>query len=154
MGHTGYGASEWCHGSAGRVPGDRHDPVSFPRRGCRPAALSVVAAGLAVAGCASGGGQATSRIWVAAADGAGTRRPAAAGPGALDPVWGRAGAVLFVRADWLWLLPAGATAPTRLAGPLGALAAPAYNLSYYGYVPYPQLIAWAGARPFATASNG
>jgi hypothetical protein len=97
--------------------------------------------------------QATSRIWVTASDGSGTWRLAAAGPGALNPVWGRAGAILFVRANWLWLLPARATAPKRLAGPLGALAAPAYNRSYYGYIPYPQLIAWTSARPFATASN-
>lgn len=97
--------------------------------------------------------QATSRMWLAAADGSSLRRLVAAGPGALDPVWGTDGSILFVRADWLWLLPAGASAPTRLAGPLGALAAPAYDRSYYGYIPYPQLIAWTGARPFAIASN-
>lgn len=97
--------------------------------------------------------QATSRIWLAAPNGSSVRRLSAAGPGALDPVWGSDGSILFVRADWLWLLPAGARVPTRLAGPLGALAAPAYNQSYYGYIPYPQLIAWTGTRPFATASN-
>jgi len=31
-----------------------------------------------------------------------------------------------------------------VAGPLGALTSQAY----YGYVPYPKLIAWSLARPF------
>jgi Tol biopolymer transport system component len=97
--------------------------------------------------------QATSRVRLATPDGSGTRPLAAAGPGAVDPVWGRDGSMLFVRADWLWLLPAGAAAPTRLAGPLGTLASPAYAHSYYGYIPYPQLVAWTGARPLATAGN-
>lgn len=96
--------------------------------------------------------QATSQIRIAAGRPA-TRRLAAAGPGALDPVWGSDGSILFVRADWLWLLPAGASAPGRLAGPLGAPAPVAYDRSYYGYIPYPQLIAWTSALPFATAGT-
>jgi WD40-like Beta Propeller Repeat len=97
--------------------------------------------------------QATSRLWVASADGSGARPLTAAGPGALDPVWGSDGSLLFVRDDWLWLLPPGAPAPARVAGPLGALTGQAYYQTYYGYVPYPELIAWTLARPFATAGS-
>jgi hypothetical protein len=32
--------------------------------------------------------------------------------------------------------------------------APAYDLSYYGYIPYPQLIAGTGARQFPAVGNG
>jgi Tol biopolymer transport system component len=54
--------------------------------------------------------QSTSRLWTAAADGSGVRRLTGAGPGALDPVWGSDGSLLFVHADSLWLLPRGASA--------------------------------------------
>jgi hypothetical protein len=96
--------------------------------------------------------QATGGLWTAAADGVPVRR-LAAGPGALDPVWGSDGSLLFVRRDWLWLLPAGATGPMRVAGPLGALTGSAYQHTYYGYAPYPQMIAWTRARPLATAGS-
>jgi Tol biopolymer transport system component len=86
--------------------------------------------------------EATSRLWIAGADGSGARPLAAAGLGAVDPAWGRDGSVLFVRDDSLWLLPAGAPAAERLTGPLGALSGPAYYRTYYGYVPYPELFAW------------
>jgi hypothetical protein len=95
--------------------------------------------------------QGTSRIRVGDPDGSGTRPLAAAGAGAVDPVWGRDGSILFVRAGWLWLLPAGAAASIRLAGPLGTLGPPAYDHSYYGYIPYPQLVGWTEARSLATA---
>jgi Tol biopolymer transport system component len=85
--------------------------------------------------------EATSRLWVAGADGSAARPLAAAGPGAVDPVWGRDGSLLFVRDDSLWLLPPGAAAAERLTGALGALAGAAYYLTYCGYVPYPQLFA-------------
>ena len=91
--------------------------------------------------------QATSRLWLATGS---TARPlAAAGGGALDPVWGSDGSLLFVRDDRLWLLPPGAARPTPVAGPLGALT----DQTYYGYVPYPQLVAWTLAPPFATAGH-
>jgi Tol biopolymer transport system component len=86
--------------------------------------------------------EATSRLWIASADGSGARPLAAAGSGAVGPVRGRDGSLLFVRDDSIWLLPPGAAAATRLTGPLGALAGPAYYRTYYGYVPYPQLFAW------------
>lgn len=76
--------------------------------------------------------QATSRIWAAAADGSGARPLAAAGPGGVDPIWGSDGSILFVHADWRWLLPARAAAPVRVAGPLGTLTAPGHDRSYYG----------------------
>ena len=97
--------------------------------------------------------QATSRLWLANADGSHPRPLAAAGLGSVNPVWGSDGSVLFVHADWLWLLPLGATRPTRVAGPLGALTGQAYYHTYYGYVPYPELTAWTLARPFATAGS-
>ena len=86
--------------------------------------------------------EATSRIWIAGANGSDARPLAAAGPGAVDPVWGSDGSLLFVRDDSLWLLPSGAAGPTRLTGSLGALSGPAYYRTYYAYVPYPQLFAW------------
>jgi len=86
--------------------------------------------------------EATSRLWIVGADGSGARPIAAAGPGAVDPAWGRDGSLLFVRDDSLWLLPAGAPAAERLTGPLGALSGTAYYRTYYGYVPYPRLFAW------------
>jgi Tol biopolymer transport system component len=97
--------------------------------------------------------QATSRLWLANADGSHPRPLTAAGPGALDPVWGSDGSLLFVRDDGLWLLPPSAARPTRVAGPLGALTGQAYYHTYYGYVPYPELAAWTLARPFATAGS-
>jgi TolB protein len=98
--------------------------------------------------------QATSRLWLASANGSAARPVPAAGHGALDPVWGSDGSLLFIRSDWLWLLPPGAASPARVAGPLGALTGQAYQQTYYGYVPYPQLIAWTLARPLATAGSG
>jgi Tol biopolymer transport system component len=96
--------------------------------------------------------EATSRLWIASADGSGARPLAAAGPGAVAPVWGSDGSVLFVRSDSLWLLPAGMAAARRLTGTLGALSGPAYDLTYYGYVPYPQLFAWTlSHQPAITA---
>jgi Tol biopolymer transport system component len=86
--------------------------------------------------------EATSRLWTVSANGSQARPLTAAGPGALDPVWGRDGTLLFVRADSLWLLPPGATAPTRLTTSLGALSGTAFYRTYYGYVPYSQLFAW------------
>ncbi len=76
-----------------------------------------------------------------------------AGPGAVDPVYGGDGSILFVRADWLWLRPAGSSAPVKVAGPLRVFAPSTFRLSYYGYIPYPQLIAWTGARPLGTAGS-
>lgn len=96
--------------------------------------------------------EATSRLWIASADGSGARPLAAAGPGAVDPVWGSDGSLLFVRGDSFWLLPTGAAAARRLTGTLGALSGPAYYLTYYGYVPYPQLFAWTlSHQPAITA---
>jgi len=86
--------------------------------------------------------EATSRLWTVGASGSGARPVAGAGPGAVDPVWGRDGSLLFVRDDSLWLLPPGAATATRLTGPLGALSGEAYYRTYYGYVPYSQLFAW------------
>jgi Tol biopolymer transport system component len=86
--------------------------------------------------------EATSRLWTVSASGSGARPLAAAGPGAVDPVWGRDGSLLFVRDDSLWLLPPGAATATQLTGALGALSGDAYYRTYYGYVPYPQLFAW------------
>ena len=97
--------------------------------------------------------EATGRLWVANANGSDARPLAAAGPGAVDPVWGRDGSLLFVRDDSLWLLPSGAAAPTRLTGPLGALSGPAYYRTYYGYVPYPQLFAWTLAPQSAITAQ-
>jgi Tol biopolymer transport system component len=98
--------------------------------------------------------QATSRLWVAGAAGSGARPLAAAGAGAVDPVWGSDGSLLFVRDDSIWLLPSGAASPVKVAGPLGALTGPAYYQTYYGYVPYPALIAWTLARPSGAAGSG
>jgi Tol biopolymer transport system component len=97
--------------------------------------------------------EATSRLWIAGAGGSGARPLAGAGPGAVDPVWGSDGSLLFVRDDSLWLLPAGASAAQRLTGPLGALGGAASYGTYYGYVPYPQLFAWALAPRPATAAR-
>jgi hypothetical protein len=97
--------------------------------------------------------QATSRLWLAGADGSHPRPLTAAGAGALDPVWGSDGSLLFIRDDWLWLLAPGAARPARMAGPLGALTGQAYDHTYYGYVPYPEQTAWTLARPFATAGS-
>jgi len=91
--------------------------------------------------------EATSEIWIVSADGSGARPLAAAGRGAVDPVWGSGGSLLFVRHDSLWLLPASAATATRLTSALGALSGGPYYLSYYGYVPYPQFFAWTLARP-------
>jgi Tol biopolymer transport system component len=82
--------------------------------------------------------QATSRLWVSSAGGSAVRPLTAAGQGALDPVWGTDGSLLFVRNDAIWLLPTGTASPLRVTGPLGAITGGAY----YGYVPYPGLIAW------------
>jgi TolB protein len=99
--------------------------------------------------------EATSRIWVASANGSGARPLAAAGRGAVDPTWGSDGSLLFVRDDSLWLLPAGASVSTRLTGALGALAGPAYYRTYYGYVPYPELSAWTlGPQRITAAGSG
>jgi dipeptidyl aminopeptidase/acylaminoacyl peptidase len=97
--------------------------------------------------------QATSRLWLASATGTTPRPLTAAGPGAADPVWGSDGSILFVRNDQLWLLPPGAAAAARVTGPLGALSGPAYERTYYAYIPYPQLIAWTLARPSGTAGT-
>jgi Tol biopolymer transport system component len=86
--------------------------------------------------------EATSRLWTVSGTGSGARPLAAAGPGAIEPTWGSDGSLLFVRDDSLWLLRAGATTAARLTGPLGALSGAAYDRTYYGYVPYPQLFAW------------
>jgi hypothetical protein len=88
------------------------------------------------------------------AGGSSARPVAAAGAGAIDPVWGSDGSLLFVRDDSVWLLPAGAATPVRVAGPLGALTGAAAYRTYYGYVPYPRLIAWTLARPGGTAGSG
>lgn len=98
--------------------------------------------------------QATSRLWVASADGSSAKPLAAAGPGALDPVWGSDGSLLFVRDDSIWLLPPAAAGPVRVTGPLGAFTGQAYYQTYYGYVPYPRRIAWTLARPSGAAGSG
>jgi hypothetical protein len=41
-----------------------------------------------------------------------------------------------------------------VTGPLGAFTGQAYYQTYYGYVPYPRLIAWTLARPSGTAGSG
>jgi hypothetical protein len=92
--------------------------------------------------------QATSRLWVAAAGGSGAHRLTAAGRGALDPVRGSDGSLLFIHADSVWLLPRGASAPHRVTPRLGLISSPS---SYYGYVPYAEAIAWTRAMPFSTA---
>jgi len=97
--------------------------------------------------------QATSRLWLANADGSHPRPLTAAGTSALDPAWGSDGSLLFIRDTWVWLLAPGAAHPARVAGPLGALTGQAYYHTYYGYVPYPELAAWTLARPFATAGS-
>jgi hypothetical protein len=97
--------------------------------------------------------EATSQLWLAGANGSGARPLAAAGRGAVDPVFGRDGSLLFVRDDSVWLLPRGAARPARMTGPLGAFSGRVYGQTYYGYVPYPQLIAWTLAPPTATTSN-
>lgn len=96
--------------------------------------------------------EATGMLWTARADGSAARPLTAAGLGAHDPAWGRDGSVMFVRGDSLWLLPPRATAPIRLTGPLGALSGPAFDQTYYGYVPYPQLFAWTLLPPPASPS--
>ncbi len=92
---------------------------------------------------------ATQRIWSTAGNGTGQARVAGTGAGALDPIWAKNGALMFVRDNWLWLLPAEGGSAKRVAGPLNDIT----NNTYYGYVPYPQLIAWASARPRATAGT-
>ena len=91
--------------------------------------------------------EATSRLWAAGASGSGATPLASVGTGALDPVWGSDGSLLFVRDDSVWLLAPGAANPVEVAGPLGALTGRAYDQTYYGYVPYPNLIAWTLAPP-------
>jgi Tol biopolymer transport system component len=94
--------------------------------------------------------QATSRLWVSSADGSSAKPLAATGPGALNPVWGSDGSLLFIRDDSVWLLPSGAAGPVRVTGPLDAFTGLASYQTYYGYVPYPQLIAWTLAAPSGT----
>jgi len=84
----------------------------------------------------------------------GDKQVVAAGRGAVDPVQARDGSVMFVRSDSIWILPAGAAAPVRLTGPLGVLGPLGYGETYYGYVPYPELIAWTGAPASRTAGPG
>lgn len=93
---------------------------------------------------------ATQRLWTTTGSGAAPAPLTAAGQGALDPAWAASGALMFVRDDWLWLLPAAGHAVEEVAGPLHASTGPAY----YAYVPYAQLIAWTAARPDATAGSG
>jgi hypothetical protein len=93
--------------------------------------------------------EATQQVWSAAGNGAGQARVAATGAGALDPIWAKNGALMFVRDNWLWLLPAGSKSAERVAGPLNDIT----NSLFYGYVPYPQLIAWTAARSQATAGT-
>jgi Tol biopolymer transport system component len=94
--------------------------------------------------------EATSRLWAVGASGSVATPLASVGAGALDPVWGSDGSLLFVRDDSVWLLPPGAANPVEVAGPLGALT----GQTYYGYVPYPNLIAWTLARQSGTAGSG
>jgi hypothetical protein len=95
--------------------------------------------------------EATSRLEIASA-GRSARPLTVAGRGAVDPVWGSDGSLLYIRHDSLWLLPPRAATAARLTGTLGALSGPAYYLSYYGYVPYPQLFAWTlSHQPAITA---
>jgi hypothetical protein len=93
--------------------------------------------------------EATQQLWSAAGNGAGELRIAGTDPGALDPIWAKNGALLFVRDSWLWVLPAGSHSAERVAGPLNDIT----GTTFYGYVPYPQLIAWTAARPEATAGT-
>jgi hypothetical protein len=94
--------------------------------------------------------QATSRLWAVSAGGPHAAPLAGIGPGALDPVWGSDGSLLFVRDDSVWLLAPGAAGPVRVTGPLGAFTGQAYYRTYYGYVPYPQLTAWTLAQRSGT----
>jgi hypothetical protein len=93
---------------------------------------------------------ATQRLWTTTGSGAAPAPVSVAGQGALDPVWGAGGALLFVRGDWLWLLPAASRAAEEVAGPLHASTGP----TYYAYVPYAQLIAWTSAQPEVAAGSG
>jgi Tol biopolymer transport system component len=98
--------------------------------------------------------EATQQLWSAAGNGAGQARVPGTGAGALDPVWARNDALMFVRDNWLWLLPAGSKSAERVAGPLNDISnLDITNITYYGYVPYPKLIAWTAARPQATAGT-
>ena len=94
--------------------------------------------------------EATQQLWSASDNGTGQARVAGTGAGALDPIWANNGALMFVRDNWLWLLPAGSKSAERIAGPLDDITSNAF----YGYVPYPQLIAWTAARSQATAGTG
>ena len=93
--------------------------------------------------------EATQQIWSAAGSGASQARLPGTGSGALDPIWAKNGALMFVRNNWLWLLPAGNKSAERVAGPLNDIT----GAIFYGYVPYPQLIAWTAARPQAIAGT-
>ncbi|MGH3190530.1 MAG: TolB family protein [Streptosporangiaceae bacterium] len=93
--------------------------------------------------------EATQQLWSAAGTGTGQARLPGTGAGALDPIWAKNGALMFVRDNWLWLLPAGSKSAERVAGPLNDIT----STIFYGYVPYPQLIAWTAARPQATAGT-
>lgn len=92
--------------------------------------------------------EATARMWFSEAGRTGPVE--SAGAGALDPVWGSDGSILYIRADAVWLLPAGGSRPVQLTGTLGALTGAQASLAYYGYVPYPALTAWT----LAPTGNG
>ena len=94
--------------------------------------------------------EATQQLWSAAGSGTSQARLPGTDSGALDPIWAKNGALMFVRDNWLWLLPAGSKSAERVAGPLNDIT----STIFYGYVPYPQLIAWTAARPQATAGTG
>jgi hypothetical protein len=93
--------------------------------------------------------QATQQLWSAAGSGTGQLRIPGTGAGALDPIWAKNATLMFVRDNWLWLLPAGSHSAERVAGPLDDIT----NTTFYGYVPYPELIAWTAALPEATAGT-
>ena len=154
-----------CHRSGGCVPAAQPRGVVSLDPSWSPRGATLVFARLSASGPFGPRGhayfspswvrrwEATSRLWQVNADGSGPRILAAAGPGAIDPVFGRGGALLFVRDDSLWLLRPGAAAATRVTGPLGALSQPALGQAYCGYVPYPQLFAWTRALPGGTAGT-
>ncbi|HYA69450.1 MAG TPA: hypothetical protein VED63_12025, partial [Acidimicrobiales bacterium] len=83
---------------------------------------------------------ASARLYVTTAQGPGL--VVGTGAGVVDAVPAKAGGMLFVRDDALWLLPPSAAAgpAVRVAGPLFSGASPG---GYYGQVDWPSMFAWS-----------
>lgn len=88
----------------------------------------------------TGGAWAASRtLWLAGADGQGTRALTAAGTGVYAPAWAKDGRhLLFVRENALWLIDTEKGAPVRL---LDFPPSTAQN-AFYGSISYGQAYAW------------